>query len=94
MKSTIILSVGLSLVGVAQAHMKMVKPPAIGTGGIYQDPNSDYNLVAPIRDTGDNFPCRGNHMFADKKARETYVAGQEYTLEYVSALLYHSHYRR
>jgi hypothetical protein len=32
------------------------------------------------------------HMFADNKARETYVAGQECTLEYVSAPLYHSYY--
>ncbi|KAI5817188.1 hypothetical protein BZA77DRAFT_263208, partial [Pyronema omphalodes] len=87
MKSITLLSFGLTLLGVASAHMKMIEPPSINSEeGQYDVSIRDYNQMANILPDGSNFPCRGHHLStADTIPRRTYVAGQQYSFKVVDS---------
>jgi len=69
----------------ASAHMQVIDPPVFrGKTNTLAGSNVDFNMVAPLDENGDNFPCKGYLADLGTPAggsTKVYTAGQQATFQ-------------
>ncbi|KAI9834441.1 MAG: hypothetical protein M1826_002595 [Phylliscum demangeonii] len=79
-KFLLLLGPALMLPSSCGAHMEMLSPYPIRSRFDPQTPDGlrDYNMVAPLRGDGSDFPCKGYHDDEPRRSVATYQAGSSH----------------
>eukprot|EP00158_Paraphelidium_tribonemae_P001838 Partr_v1_DN24865_c0_g1_i1_m29887 putative endo-glucanase len=87
MKAVFVFLLIAVIIGQISAHMELMNPPPRKSrfNPLVQETDRDYNMVAPLLDTGANFPCK---KYAAGQVAATYAAGETITAS-ISGSVYH-----